>query len=234
MALVDRFCIDRFEAHLVDQANPDEPHSPYRKLSSKRRYAAASKRGVVPQAYVNRIEADAACKNAGKRLCNAVEWYRACTGRFDSRYPYGAKWKARTCNTGKPHLLNELFGRVTFTYDDHYNNPKVNQTPGFLAKTGEYSECESAEGVYDLVGNLHEWVADDSSQIAKAVPLAFGNHLLGKKGSGVFMGGYFSSKGEHGKGCAYATTNHWPDYHDYSIGFRCCAEPGPEKNLGKL
>ena len=46
-------------------------------------------------------------------------------------------------------------------------------------------------------------------------------------GNGIFMGGYYSSHGEHGAGCAYATTNHKPDYHDYSIGFRCCAGARP-------
>jgi formylglycine-generating enzyme len=79
--------------------------------------------------------------------------------------------------------------------------------------------------VSDMVGNLHEWVADPvSTRIAEEVPLANGVHNLGRDGSGAFMGGYFSSQGEHGKGCAYTTATHSPDYHDYSIGFRCCAD----------
>jgi sulfatase modifying factor 1 len=38
------------------------------------------------------------------------------------------------------------------------------------------------------------------------------------------MGGYFSSHGEHCRGCAYVTATHAPDYHDYSTGFRCCRD----------
>ena len=56
-----------------------------------------------------------------------------------------------------------------------------------------------------MVGNLHEWVADPS---------------------GTFYGGYYqdvSSKG-HGEGCGYLTTAHEARYHDYSTGFRCCAD----------
>ena len=28
-----------------------------------------------------------------------------------------------------------------------------------------------------------------------------------------------------GAGCLYATTAHAQSYHDYSTGFRCCADP---------
>ena len=28
----------------------------------------------------------------------------------------------------------------------------------------------------------------------------------------------------NGPGCDYATRAHYPTYHDYSIGFRCCAD----------
>jgi hypothetical protein len=31
----------------------------------------------------------------------------------------------------------------------------------------------------------------------------------------------------NGEGCAYATTAHGFDYHDYSTGFRCCLDPDP-------
>jgi formylglycine-generating enzyme required for sulfatase activity len=123
--------------------------------------------------------------------------------------------------------MTKLFGGETrYTYDAHYNNPRLNQEPGFLAKGGEYRECTNDYGVHDMVGNLHEWVADPvSRKLEKEVPLEFGPHGLGHDGSGVFMGGYFSSAAEHGHGCTYVTATHSPNYHDYSIGFRCCADP---------
>lgn len=208
------FCIDRYEAHLV---SPDtgEPHSPYKRLGIGRTYTAESRAGVIPQAYINRLDAEAACRNAGKRLCRAREWAAACQGTPESR-----------CNLGKPHVMLHVFGtRTAFSYDDHYNSPRLNQAPGFLAKTGEHGECTNEHGVFDMVGNLHEWVADDvTPRLAREIDLAYDLGRIGARGNGVFMGGFYSSRGEHGRGCRYVTTHHAPDYHDYSTGFRCCAD----------
>jgi hypothetical protein len=226
MAHAGGYCIDKFEAHLVRADAPDVvlPHFERPKRSMK--VMARSRAGVVPQAYVNRTEAARACKAASKRLCSAREWYGACVGSRQTSYPYGDAEIAGVCNTGKTHLMQRLFGaNVKYTYSAHYNSPRLHQEPGFLAKSGEHPGCVSDYGVYDMVGNLHEWVADDvSRKLLKEIPIEYGPELLGAKGSGAFIGGYFSSQGEHGRGCAYVTATHSPDYHDYSIGFRCCAE----------
>jgi formylglycine-generating enzyme required for sulfatase activity len=186
---------------------------------------ARSRAGVVPQAYLDRNDAASACRAAGKRLCRAREWYRACAGASSRRYPYGNEEINGQCNTGKPHVMQKIFGNVHFTFAAHYNSPRLNQEPGFLEPTGAHPSCVSEDGAYDMVGNLHEWVADSvSSNLRKEIPLEISADMLGAPGNGVFMGGFYSSHGEHGAGCAYATTNHKPDYHDYSIGFRCCAD----------
>ena len=44
-------------------------------------------------------------------------------------------------------------------------------------------------------------------------------------GHGIFMGGFYSTGDEHGKGCGFVTIGHEPKYHDYSTGFRCCKDP---------
>jgi hypothetical protein len=59
-----------------------------------------------------------------------------------------------------------------------------------------------------MMGNLHEWVKGDESQV-----------------HGTFAGGYFLDTSINGNGCEYRTTAHAHDYHDYSTGFRCCADP---------
>ena len=226
MALVGSFCIDRHEAHLVLSRDPQRRHPSTRRPFVNERYRAASAKGVKPQGYLSRFEAEEACKNAGKRLCRAREWQEACRGSAGSTYPYGAEEIRGRCNTRKGHLPVKVFGAKTPLYKLHYNSPKLNEEPGFLAKTGEYEGCVNDYGVYDMVGNLHEWVADDVSRKLKdEIDIPYGDHLVGPRGSGVFVGGYFSSKNEHGKGCSYITTNHAPDYHDYSIGFRCCSSP---------
>jgi sulfatase modifying factor 1 len=233
MAAVAGFCIDRWEATLdldVGDGAPT-PHDPAVVPEPGPRYVARSSPGVFPQGYVNRLVAAAACENAGKRLCDLREWYRACTGPQGWTYPYGPTGKRGLCNTAKPHLLGQLFGNDprVWKYDEHFNSPELLRTPGYLAKTGEYPQCASAEGVHDLVGNLHEWVADRvDHELPHKIPL---NAEIERKidknlGHGIFMGGFFSTTSEHGQGCRFLTPGHEPKYHDYSTGFRCCRDPG--------
>ena len=100
------------------------------------------------------------------------------------------------------------------------NDPGLGQVDGALAKTGEHDECVNGFGVFDMVGNLHEWVATDP----KAV-------------HGTFAGGYYLDTTINGDGCNYRTVAHAHDYHDYSTGFRCCApaadaQPAPSASRG--
>jgi len=87
------------------------------------------------------------------------------------------------------------------------NDPALGQVEGALAKTGDHGDCVNDYGVFDMVGNLHEWVATDA-----ALP------------HGTFAGGYYLDTSINGAGCNYRTVAHAHDYHDYSTGFRCCAE----------
>ncbi len=90
------------------------------------------------------------------------------------------------------------------------NDPGLGQVDGALAKTGEHAECVNGFGVFDMVGNLHEWVATDPN-----AP------------HGTFAGGYYLDTTLNGDGCNYRTVAHAHDYHDYSTGFRCCAPAQP-------
>jgi hypothetical protein len=229
MARVQRFCIDRFEAQLwapgPDGVLAPLPHN--QRPPQGVRFEARSLPDVLPQAYINRIEAAAACKNAGKRLCSMREWRRACEGRGGAHWPYGHKGIAGRCNHEKPHLLSIKFGPDARRWKyEMFNDPSLNVEPGFLAKTGEYAGCATPEDVHDLVGNLHEWVSDmvDAELVAKMdAEEVERRDQPWKEGNGVFMGGFFSTADQHGPGCTFTTIAHEPRYHDYSIGFRCCA-----------
>ncbi len=85
------------------------------------------------------------------------------------------------------------------------NDPGLGQVEGALSKTGEHAECVNAYGVFDMVGNLHEWVSTDPVLV-----------------HGMFAGGYYLDTTINGDGCLYRTQAHAHDYHDYSTGFRCC------------
>ncbi len=231
MQLVVDTCVDRYEAHLV-QLLPDGRailHPAELRPASGQHYAARSAPAVKPQAYVNRREAADACQNAGKRLCTLREWYRACTGTQGTAYPYGPSFVAGRCNTGKPHLLGRLFGSDprAWKYEEHFNSPTLNREPGFLAPAGFYADCRSDAGTFDMVGNLHEWVSDRVDyELTDKIPLR--DDIRAKIGSNygkaIFMGGFYSTSGEHGQGCRFLTPGHGWKYHDYSTGFRCCRD----------
>lgn len=231
MAMVGRVCVDKWEGHLVTRHADGSAvvHSPYERVQPGVVYYARSRADVVPQAYISRNEAFAACKASCKRLCTLAEWYRACTGSKGYRYPYGPTVMADICNAGKPHLLSRLYGRNSrlWKYDEHFNNPELNQQPGFLARTGQYSECVSDYGVFDMVGNLHEWISDSvGPKIEGQIPLRddIRDKLEKRAGNSIFMGGFYSTTSEHGRGCAFITIGHEATYHDYSTGFRCCKD----------
>ena len=231
MARIGRFCIDRWEAHLVtpDESGKVHPHNVPPEGGVV--YQARSAPGAMPQGYISRDGAKAACEAAGKRLCAWIEWRRACQGPSWSRWPYGNARVAGHCNSGKDHLLGRLFGEdpAKWTEDD-FNDPRLGAEPGFLAATGAHPQCVSPEGLYDMVGNLHEWVIDtvSTSFLRKMkeenMPR---NAQPGGLGNGIFMGGFFGTRSEHGQGCFFTTVAHSPSYHDYSTGFRCCKDAKP-------
>ena len=205
----DRFCVDRFEASLVEVLadGSTAAWSPSAAPDAARTYRAVSLEGVVPQAYISGATAAAACQAAGKRLCQPVEWRSACGGSAKSTYPYGPSHVAGKCNDhGKSPML-VYYPQVEKGWNlvgaAEMNDPRLDQLPGTLTKTGELEGCVNDYGVHDMVGNLHEWTADPN---------------------GTFQGGYYLDTSQNGEGCSYRTAAHDFAYHDYSTGFRCCAD----------
>ncbi len=210
MAHIGHYCMDRYEAYVVelDETGHEQPHSPYTPVDGLRVRAKVAG-GVVPQGYISQVQAASACQTAGKRLCTASEFSLACRGPdHNAAYPYGGSLHQRgKCNEGKGSAVQAVFG-MGVPYDKSLmNDPRLNRWPGGLAKTGSYAGSVSPYGVYDLVGNLHEWGAE-----------------VAPNGHGYFRGGYYGDAELNGPGCNYVTTAHAAIYHDYSTGFRCCQD----------
>jgi hypothetical protein len=202
MVRVAAFCIDRYEASLV--LGDGRPWSPFRNPGGTP-VRAVSVQWAVPQGYASGEQAALACRSAGKRLCRDDEWLRACQGPERRTFPYGDERQPGLCNDHRGvHPAVEYFGTGEGTVFSRIDNPCLNQLPESLEPTGARSECVTAEGVFDMVGNLHEWTADPA---------------------GTFRGGYYMDTEKNGPGCLYATTAHDVAHWDYSTGFRCCADP---------
>jgi sulfatase modifying factor 1 len=207
-----RFCVDRWEGS-IEEVAPDLDIRPWPAttvLDLAKRYRAVSKPGVAPQAYISGSQALEACAAVGKRLCNAAEWRLACTGSEGTIYPYGPSRIEKRCNDHGSAPMYVFYPQVERSWagitNTDMNDPRLNLLENTIAKTGEHKDCVNDWGLYDMVGNLHEWTSDPY---------------------GTFQGGYYLDTLINGEGCAYRTTAHDFDYHDYSTGFRCCSDLQP-------
>jgi sulfatase modifying factor 1 len=210
MASIERrYCVDRWEGSLVETGSGGErPFSPFL-IVEGHEVRAASVSGVFPQGYISGSQAQAACERAGKRLCSTNEWRKACVGPKAELYGYAHAHERGRCNDGGRSPMLALWGGAALTEPSGWdplkmNDPRLNQIDGGLARTGSHPSCTNDYGVFDMVGNLHEWTSDPR---------------------GTFQGGYFLDTSINGEGCSYRTTAHDFDYHDYSTGFRCCKDP---------
>lgn len=205
MVRVDDFCVDRYEAMVVEDTGQGYvPVSPFAHPEDTQVLVALSVEGVTPQGHIDQLQAADACSMAGKRLCSNTEWLRACRGSTSQTYPYGNALEPGRCNDDRDcHPAVQLFESNDSFVWSSLGHACISQLPEGLAVTGEYSTCTTDEGALDMMGNLHEWTSDPA---------------------GTFRGGFYVDTVINGAGCGYATTAHDVYHHDYSTGFRCCAD----------
>jgi formylglycine-generating enzyme required for sulfatase activity len=195
-------CIDDYEAAI-------EGHDYSRSLDGVDASALRAKpaKGLKPQVNVSAFQAEAACQASAKRLCTGAEWVAACRGPEHFVYPYGNDHVPGACNEGRPSPVGAVFGATGGRLDD----PRLAEVTNGSEPGGTFPKCVGAYGVFDMHGNVAEWVSDPSN--------------ANDPRFGMFLGGFFAEASENGAGCLYKTTAHFKEYHDYSVGFRCCADP---------
>jgi sulfatase modifying factor 1 len=222
-------CVQKWEAELVTpDGSVHDPYSVPPPPAGMAGMTARAARGVVPQGYVGRDQAETACRNTTRqgfhyRLCSKDEWQAACRGPARRLFPYGTDYRIEGyCNTHKfpdeQHLVLKFYPDAGWTTSE-MNDRRINQEPGGLARTGSYRRCTNAYGVFDLVGNLQEWVSTLS-------PLRDG------RPAAVAMGDHYMGQGKNYQGCEARDVYHpyYPEQfgknqRDYSRGIRCCADP---------
>jgi formylglycine-generating enzyme required for sulfatase activity len=164
---------------------------------------AVSRGLTVPQAYLSWNQAKTACENAHKRLCTKDEWVTACRGQKNTQFPYGDTFRAGRCNVHRaihPGYVLHAASSIGLL-DPRLNLVEEGDDP-LLHLTGTTAACASEwnqDRIYDMVGNLDEWVED-----------------------GMFLGGFYARSTT--KGCDAQISSHAASYFDYSTGTRCCAD----------
>jgi formylglycine-generating enzyme required for sulfatase activity len=215
------FCLDRYEASAgsaCPYTNP-EKQSDTRVNLSESTCRPESQSGFVPWRFISQDQAAMACAKAGKRLPTNQEWLQASLGTPDIK----ANWGEDDCQV---------------------DNNWLNQ-PGL---SGSGKNCFSPAGVYDMIGNVWEWVdgvvsngifngnqlplsgyidsTDGESMPGKTNPDKanenYNNDYFWVKGSGsraIARGGYWNNKSEGGQYSVYAVNP--PSFAGEGVGFRC-------------
>lgn len=115
MARVDAsdhaFCIDRWEASLVEIAEDGSERSYEHWLPvDGHAVRAVSRPDVFPQAYISEVQAEAACEASGKTLCDERDWMTACGGPAGSTFPYGDERRPGMCHDSGRSAVVAVFG----------------------------------------------------------------------------------------------------------------------------
>lgn len=148
--------------------------------------------GSFPQIGMTGFQAEKMCRDQGKRLCSESEFNFACEGEDMLPYTYGYVRDASSCNIDKQWRDYTKYSRSQWD--------KLYQAVASDSK----SKCVSPFGIYNLNGNVDEWVGSES-------PMGYRI---------VLKSGYF---GPIRARCRPSTRSHNPQtFSFYQIGFRCC------------
>ncbi|HSQ64438.1 MAG TPA: SUMF1/EgtB/PvdO family nonheme iron enzyme [Polyangiaceae bacterium] len=166
------------------------------------RYEYPNSPGTKPAVMVSWNQAREACSIQGKRLCGEQEWTLACEGSERLPYPYGYARSPDACNIDRPHPEPDERKLA----DPRTRDAEVARLDQ-RDPSGAHDACVSPFGVYDMTGNVDEWVVNPSGRPYK---------------SGL-KGGYWGPVRDR---CRPMTIAHDENFAFYQIGFRCCADPG--------
>jgi formylglycine-generating enzyme len=169
-------------------------------------YEAPNTRGARPLVMKSYEDAQKFCGARKKRPCSEQEWELACEGGEFRPLAYGWRVDTALCNSDKQWIKFDA-GKLTRP------GPDADAELARLwqgAPSGKYLSCASKFGIFDMMGNVEEWVSTRK----------------GRRFPGALMGGFWAKPWT---GCRGTNDAHEPGFTFYETGFRCCAEPRPRE-----
>ena len=164
------------------------------------KYEAPNIEGEYPLYAQSAYDAISYCREHGKTLCTHQQWKTACIGPNNKSYPYGYTYKKGICNDNHIDYLIVPWKKL-FTPDWMIISKRLFKG----TKSGSKNLCKSDYGVYDLTGNVAEWVVEPKSTYGYVV-----------------KGGFWHGVSSGYPSCHYVNAAHNPNFNSYEFGFRCC------------
>jgi formylglycine-generating enzyme required for sulfatase activity len=187
------------------------------------RYEAPNREGETPLVMQNLPDAEAWCRERGKRLCAEEEWLRACRGPNGWPYPYGPTYQEHACNHDATYIAPSWKRLGKWPSEEAKAEvARLNQAE----PSGSRPRCVTPEGVFDLTGNVSEWVVRQHPNPrphpeACLTPEQEKHRYLVK---GCYWGKCY--RVPHEPACDYVNCSHPEGFRSYEFGFRCCADVG--------
>ena len=230
------FCIDQYEAVALNADgtwNDSSDDNGWVAASTTSLLAAGgyagSMSGKYPWVYISADQSRTACSRAGKHLCTDEEWLAAAN--YKGNY-YNLPTTISNCTVSSNCILGQNLG----------------PNGGDACYGGAMANCTSAEGVYDLTGNVWEWTNETVEYTKPCDPIGTtgycywnGTTFLNKTNAqtavfgndgmyfiantvtnkAVRRGGAWASGADAGP--FYGVLNDGPAAAYHYIGFRCCS-----------
>jgi formylglycine-generating enzyme len=149
----------------------------------------------IPISNISWTEAKTICEKNNKRLCTEPEWTFACEG--EEMYPY-------TTGYFRPSKICNI--------DISKNIICKNKLCDLKNTIDSNLECTSPFGVHNMAGNVDEWIEVPKYQHSKVPDLWMRSSLKG--------GHWLPVRNR----CRPRTDDHDEQFHQISIGFRCCQD----------
>jgi formylglycine-generating enzyme required for sulfatase activity len=202
---LNAFYIDQFEvttaryATFLDATRQSEPGF-VPKLWEQVDLASDGDRPVMG---VNWNAAEAYCHWVGRRLLTEAEWEKAARGLDGRRYPWG---------NAEPAFALANYGQSisSHTFTDS------------LRPVGSYEAGKSPYGIYDMAGNVSEWVADWYDEKYYATSPKSNPQGPTRGMEKVFRGGSFVSSSLSMKAVSREST--LPTDKSLYVGIRCAQD----------
>ncbi len=212
---VSQPCVKRPKTRGGEARKQCQHYGPSRCLSKTRRamkfcmdrYEWPNEVGAMPRTLTSWPEARKMCAARGKRLCTIDEFNFACEGESMKPHVYGHMRDKSACNFDRKYIAR------THNYkrwERCMNNPVCRGEYERLDQrkpAGSMKRCVSEHGIYDLNGNVNEWVMRPKQTSPRR--------------SGL-KGGWW---GPVRNRCRPITTFHLEGDWGYEVGFRCCKSP---------